>query len=187
MPKLWLRSFKSTDCSGKSAQTIRDAPKFGVTGGRKNDEPAINFKQVHKHVQGVIDTIAPMDSVERFEALGVTVIKEHARFLDKNTVVAGGVTIKARRIVVATGSGAFVPPIPGLDKVDYLTNENIFERTSNPGHLIVIGGGPIGMEMAQAHRRLGAKVTVIEGSRPWERTTRNWQLSCLIKFATTGL
>ena len=154
---------KALIAAGKHAQAIRDAPKFGVSGGGKKDEPKINFRQVHDHVRGVIDTIAPMDSVERFESLGVTVIKEHARFTDKKTVVAGDVTIKARRFVVATGSGAFVPPIPGLDKIDYLTNENIFDRTSNPGHLIVIGGGPIGMEMAQAHRRLGAKVTVIEG------------------------
>ena len=154
---------KALIAAGKHAQAIRDAPKFGVSGGGKNDEPKVNFRRVHDHVRGVIDTIAPMDSVERFESLGVTVIKEHARFVDKKTVVAGGVTIKARRFVVATGSGAFVPPIPGLNKIDYLTNENIFDRTSNPGHLIVIGGGPIGMEMAQVHRRLGAKVTVIEG------------------------
>ena len=154
---------KALIAAGKHAQAIRDAPKFGVSGGGKKNEPKINFGQVHAHVRGVIDTIAPMDSVERFESLGVTIIKEHARFTDKKTVVAGDVTIKARRFVVATGSGAFVPPIPGLDKIDYLTNENIFDRTSNPGHLIIIGGGPIGMEMAQAHRRLGAKVTVIEG------------------------
>lgn len=155
---------KALIAAGKHAQAIREAPKFGVTtGGKSDSEPKVNFKQVNQHVQGVIETIAPMDSVERFESLGVTVIKEHGRFIDKNTVVAGDTTIKARRIVVATGSAAFVPPIPGIDTVDYLTNESIFEQTRNPGHLIVVGGGPIGMEMAQAHRRLGAKVTVIEG------------------------
>ena len=159
---------KALIAAGKHAQAIREAPKFGVTAGSKTKgdgpaEPSVSFKKVHEHVKGVIDTIAPMDSVERFESLGVTVIKERGRFVDKKTVAAGDTIIKARRIVVATGSAAFVPPIPGIDTVDYLTNETIFEQTRNPGHLIVIGGGPIGMEMAQAHRRLGAKVTVVEG------------------------
>ena len=151
---------KAMIAAGKHAQAFRDAPKFGVTGGA----PKVNFKQVHDHVHDVIATIAPMDSVERFEALGVTVIKEAGRFVDAKTVQAGDTQIKARRFVIATGSGAFVPPIPGIDKVDYLTNETLFERTRNPGKMIVIGGGPIGIEMAQAHQRLGAKVTVIEGA-----------------------
>jgi len=155
---------KAIIAAGKHAQSMREAPKFGVTAGAKDDlEPRVNFKKVRDHVQGVIETIAPMDSVERFESLGVTVLQEHGRFIDKKTVQAGDTIIKARRFVVATGSSAFVPPIPGIETVDYLTNENLFEQTRNPGHFIVIGGGPIGMEMAQAHRRLGAKVTVIEG------------------------
>jgi pyruvate/2-oxoglutarate dehydrogenase complex dihydrolipoamide dehydrogenase (E3) component len=93
----------------------------------------------------------------------VKVIEAHGKFVDKDTVVAGDYEVKARRFVVATGSSAFVPPIPGLDKIEYLTNETLFEQTRRPAHLIVIGGGPIGMEMAQAHRRLGSEVTVIEG------------------------
>jgi len=93
------------------------------------------------------------------------VIQARGAFTDKNTVVAGDHTIKARRFVIATGSRAFVPPIEGLDKVPYLTNETLFDQTRRPGHLIVIGGGPIGMEMAQAHRRLGADVTVIEAMK----------------------
>ncbi|MEN0040878.1 MAG: FAD-dependent oxidoreductase [Pseudomonadota bacterium] len=154
--------------AGKHAQSMREAPHFGVLPPsgkvpKAGLQPKFDFQKVHDHVRGVIDTIAPMDSVERFESLGVTVIKEHARFADKKTVIAGDTTIKARRIVVATGSAAFVPPIPGLDEVNYETNETLFERNEAPGHFIVIGGGPIGMEMAQAHRRLGAEVTVIEG------------------------
>jgi pyruvate/2-oxoglutarate dehydrogenase complex dihydrolipoamide dehydrogenase (E3) component len=94
--------------------------------------------------------------------LGVKVIEAAGKFTDPKTVVAGDFIIKARRFVVATGSSAFVPSIPGLDTVDYLTNETIFEEQKLAQHLIVIGGGPIGMEMAQAHRRLGAQVTVIE-------------------------
>ena len=78
-------------------------------------------------------------------------------------IEAGDYRIKARRFVVATGSTAFVPPIPGIEDVPYLTNENVFELTERPEHLIVVGGGPIGIEMAQAHRRLGIKTTVVEG------------------------
>ncbi len=150
---------KALIAAGKHAQSIREAPKFGVHG----DAPQINFQEVHDHVHAVIEKIAPMDSVERFEALGVTVVKEAGRFRDKKTVLAGKYEIKARRFVIATGSAPFVPPIPGLDEVKYDTNETIFNHTTDPGRLIVIGGGPIGMEMAQAHQRLGADVTVIEG------------------------
>jgi pyruvate/2-oxoglutarate dehydrogenase complex dihydrolipoamide dehydrogenase (E3) component len=117
---------------------------------------------VHAHVQSVIASIAPNDSVERFTALGVKVIKAEAKFHDRDTVVAGGYEIRARRFVIATGSSPLVPPIPGLDTVKYLTNETLFEQTKLPQHLVIIGGGPIGLEMAQAHRRLGAKVTVLE-------------------------
>lgn len=149
---------KALLAAAKQAQAMRSGTKFGIT----PVEPQVNFKAVMAHVKQVIATIAPNDSVERFTALGVRVIQAEAKFSDKRTVVAGDITIKARRIVVATGSSAFVPPIPGLDKVEYLTNETIFEEEKLPGHLIIIGGGPIGMEMAQAHRRLGAEVTVVE-------------------------
>ncbi|MEM1038122.1 MAG: FAD-dependent oxidoreductase [Pseudomonadota bacterium] len=152
---------KAIIAAGKHAKAIADAPKFGVSAG----EAKISFPKVNQHIHSVIDTIAPMDSQERFESLGVTVLREHARFVDKATVQAGHTTIKARRYVVATGSSAFVPPIPGLDTVAYETNESLFERTRSPGHLIIIGGGPIGLEMAQAHKRLGAKVTVVEGDK----------------------
>ncbi|MCY0149597.1 FAD-dependent oxidoreductase [Hoeflea sp. G2-23] len=152
---------KAMIAAGKHAHAIAEAPDFGVSAG----EVKVNFRKVHDHVQSVIGAIAPNDSVERYRAMGVNVIQAEARFVDKNTVVAGDTEIRARRYVVATGSSAFVPPIPGLDDIDYLTNETLFERTRAPKHLIVIGGGPIGMEMAQAHRRLGAEVTVVEGAR----------------------
>ena len=150
---------KAIIAAGKHAHAIRQAPDFGVSAGTV----AVDHRKVHDHIHAVIGAIAPNDSVERFTALGVTVIQEAARFTDPQTVVAGDVEIKARRFVVATGSSPFVPPIPGLDTVDYLTNETLFDRTEKADHLIVIGGGPIGMEMAQAHRRLGSQVTVIEG------------------------
>ncbi|MGI9356954.1 MAG: dihydrolipoyl dehydrogenase family protein [Rhizobiaceae bacterium] len=159
---------KAIIASAKHAWSMKEAGKFGVhvPGANSDDakvQPTVNFGEVHDHIHSVIETIAPMDSPERFEAMGVTVLLDAARFTDAKTVVCGDTTIKARRFVVATGSQAFVPPIPGLDTVDYETNETLFDRKKAPGHFIVIGGGPIGMEMAQAHRRLGAKVTVIEG------------------------
>jgi len=150
---------KAMIAAGKHAHAIAEAEHFGVSAG----EAKVDFSKVHDHVQAVIGTIAPNDSVERFTALGVKVIETEGRFVDAGTVVAGDHEIKARRFVVATGSSPFVPPIPGIDTVDYLTNETLFDRTQKARHLIVIGGGPIGMEMAQAHRRLGSQVTVIEG------------------------
>ena len=149
---------KAIIAAAKTAQTMRHADVFGI----KSVEPEVNFGRVHDHVHSVIGAIAPNDSVERFTALGVRVIEAYGKFTDRKTVVAGDYEIKARRFVVATGSRALVPPIPGLDRVDYLTNESLFDQTRRPGHLIVVGGGPIGMEMAQAHRRLGSDVTVIE-------------------------
>ena len=85
-----------------------------------------------------------------------------ARFVGPNEVEAGGERFRAKRIVVATGSRPAVPPIPGMEHVPYLTNETVFELAERPEHLIVIGGGPIGVELAQAHRRLGARVTLLE-------------------------
>ena len=149
---------KSLLAAAHAAHTVRTAGMFGVNG----HEPTVDFAKVHAHVHGVIDAIAPMDSVERFESLGVTVIPASARFTGPDTVVAGDTEITARRIVIATGSRTVLPPIPGLDTVPYLTNETIFDKRVQPSHLIVIGGGPIGIEMAQAHRRLGSRVTVLE-------------------------
>ena len=114
-------------------------------------------------MHSVIDAIAPNDSVEQFTGLGVQVIQAHGRFRDKNTVEAGDTLIKAHRFVIATGSSPAVPPIPGLDKVPYFTNETLFDNREAMGHLIIIGGGPIGMELALAHLRLGSAVTVLEG------------------------
>ena len=156
---------KALLAAARQAYRMGAGAPFGVTPVK----PKVDFAKVHAHVHDVIAAIAPNDSVARFEALGVTVIKDHGRFKDGATVIAGATEISARRFVIATGSRAAVPPIPGLDKVPFFTNENIFENTECPAHLIVVGGGPIGMEMAQAHRRLGAKVTVLEGMRVFGR------------------
>ena len=152
---------KALLAAGHAAQAMRDAAGFGI----KAQQPEVDWKQVHDHVHGVIAAIAPNDSQQRFEDLGVTVIRAAGRFEDKDTLRAGDTLIRAKYFVLATGSSAFVPPIDGLDQIDYFTNENIFSNSECVEHLIVIGGGPIGMEMAQAHLHLGAKVTVMEMAR----------------------
>jgi pyruvate/2-oxoglutarate dehydrogenase complex dihydrolipoamide dehydrogenase (E3) component len=149
---------KALLAAGHVAQTIRGAGAFGVNG----HEPAIDFARVHDHVHEIIARIAPNDSQERFEGLGVRVIRARASFTGPDEVQAGDVRVRARRFVVATGSKPAAPPIPGLDRVPYFTNETIFDNRVQPEHLIVIGGGPIGSEMAQAHRRLGARVSVVD-------------------------
>jgi pyruvate/2-oxoglutarate dehydrogenase complex dihydrolipoamide dehydrogenase (E3) component len=120
---------------------------------------------VKDHVARTIATIAPVDSQERFEGLGVHVIRAFGSFISPTELQAGTHIIRARRFIIATGSRPFIPPIPGVDTVPYLTNETIFALREKPTHLIIVGGGPIGMEMAQAHRRLGCDVTVIEGAK----------------------
>lgn len=149
---------KALIAAGARAQAIREAGRFGVGAG----EPQVSYAQVHDHVQRVIGAIAPNDSVERFGALGVTVIKGEARFASRSTVVVGEQVIKARRFVIATGSRPSAPPIPGLADVPYLTNESVFELTKLPARLLVLGGGPIGVELAQAMARLGSAVTIVE-------------------------
>ncbi|MGC2521662.1 MAG: FAD-dependent oxidoreductase, partial [Stellaceae bacterium] len=124
--------------------------------------PRVDFAAVGDSVGQVVAEIAPNDSVERFEGLGVTVLRAEARFTSPRTLRAGDAEIRPRRFVVATGSHPAIPPIPGLDQVPYLTNETVFANRTLPEHLIVIGGGPIGIEMAQAHRRLGARVSVLD-------------------------
>ncbi|MBL4812648.1 MAG: FAD-dependent oxidoreductase [Rhodobacteraceae bacterium] len=131
--------------------------------------PKIDFAAVKDHVRKTIATIEPNDSVERFEALGCIVLQDYARFISPTQVQAGATVVTARRFVIATGSSPFVPPIPGLDEVEVLTNENIFDLRAAPEHLIIIGGGPIGLEMAQAHHRLGVRVTVVEAATAFGR------------------
>lgn len=152
---------KSLLAAAKAAKIARASGKFGVNG----TVPTVDFGKANAHVHNVIATIAPHDSVERFEGLGCTVIQAHGKFTSRDTVEAGGKSIKARRFIIATGSRAAVPPIPGLSDVPHFTNETIFDNTQLPDHLIIIGGGPIGCEMAQAHRRLGARVTILDAAR----------------------
>ncbi len=150
---------KALIAAAKASHNMTMGGRFGV----KPVKPQVDYAAAKDHVAHAIATIEPHDSQERFEELGVRVIREYGRFASRSEVQAGETTIKARRFVIATGSSPFIPPIPGLAVTPHYTNENIFDLRERPEHLIVVGGGPIGMEMAQAHRRLGSKVTVIEG------------------------
>jgi len=150
---------KSLIAAAHAAHTVRAAGRFGIRAAA----PEIDFPAVRDHVRDVISSIAPHDSEERFTGLGVRVIRAEGRFVGPRSLVAGDFEIEAKRFVIATGSSPAVPPIPGLDATPFFTNETIFDNAAPIAHLIVIGGGPIGMEMAQAYRRLGAEVTVIEG------------------------
>ena len=152
---------KSLLAAARAADAIRRSGRFGVNG----HELDVDFARVHDHVHGVIGAIAPHDSQERFEGLGVQVIRESGFFIGPYEIAAGSHRIRAKRFVVATGSSPLVPDIPGLADVPYSTNETIFDNTERPDHLLIIGGGPIALEMAQAHRLLGAQVTVLQRSR----------------------
>ena len=149
---------KSLIAAAHAAQSMRDAGKFGIA----SVTPAVDFAALRDHIRGVIAAIEPNDSVERFTALGVQVIQAAARFTGPAEIEAGDIRVQARRFVIATGSAPLAPPIPGLNATPYFTNETIFNLDRRPEHLIVIGGGPIGAELAQAHRRLGARVTIVE-------------------------
>jgi pyruvate/2-oxoglutarate dehydrogenase complex dihydrolipoamide dehydrogenase (E3) component len=153
---------KALLAAAKRAALMQGSGAFGVTA-----HVAVDFAKVHNHVQSVIAAIAPADSVERFFGLGVRVIRGRAKFKDRRTVIVGDqYEIRARRFVIATGSSPAAPPIPGLDQGPYFTNESIFKLTVLPKHLIVIGAGPVGLELAQAFRRLGSEVTVCEAAQP---------------------
>lgn len=150
---------KALIAASEHAHLMRHGSQFGI----KATEPEVDFNAVMDHVHSVIATIAPVDSQERFEGFGCTVIREHAQFTGERQVTAGDTVVNAKHFIIATGSTPFVPPINGLDTIDYFTNETLFDNRTLPEHLIVIGGGAIGLEMTQSFRRLGSEVTVIEG------------------------
>ncbi len=149
---------KALLAAARAAEGSRHGERFGIS----SNQTEVSFAKAQAHVREVIAAIEPQDSPERFRGLGVDVIFGEARFTGASEITVGDDAITARRIVIATGSSPFVPPIPGIDETPYFTNETVFENSALPAHLIVIGGGPIGLEMAQAHRRLGARVTVVE-------------------------
>ena len=157
---------KALIAAGKHAHALTAGEAFGVARAKAK----VDFEKVKSHIQGVIETIAPVDSQERFEGLGCIVIRERARFKDKHTVESETTEVKAKRVVIATGSRASAPPIPGLDTTPYLTNETIFSVDELPSHLLVIGAGPIGLELGQSFNRLGSKVEIIDIAPPLTRS-----------------
>ncbi|MFV0359702.1 dihydrolipoyl dehydrogenase family protein [Tropicimonas sp.] len=151
---------KALIAAARHAHMLGSGGAFGIA----PVAPRVNFDAVMDHVRRSIATIAPHDSQQRFEELGVEVIRDYGRFTAPDEVRAGDTAIVARRFVIATGSSPALPQIPGLADVPYLTNETLFGLRDLPEHLIVIGGGAIGVEMAQAFRRLGSAVTVVEAA-----------------------
>ena len=174
---------KALLAAAKQAQAMRSGASFGIA----PVEPTVDFAAVQAHVQRAIAAIAPHDSQERFETLGVTVIRSAARFRDARHVEAEGQLFTARRFVVATGSRPALPPVPGLSEIPFLTNETLFANQTLPHHLLVLGAGPIGLEMAQAHRRLGSAVTVIEARQPLAQDDPELSAVVLERLAAEGV
>lgn len=152
--------------SAKAAHQMAHADRFGLA----PQAPLVPFRKVMARIQRVIAEIAPHDSVERYTALGVDVRKAHAKIVDPWTVEIvgddGPSRLTTRSIVIAAGAAPFVPPLPGLDSTGFVTSDTLWDRFSSldapPGRLVVLGGGPIGCELAQAFARLGSEVTQIE-------------------------
>lgn len=151
---------KALLAAAHAVRDARNAARFGITAN-----PMVDWAAVRAHVHGVIAAIAPADSVERYQGLGVQVIQGTARFISPDTLDIAGRKLTARRFVIAAGARAAIPPVPGLNEVEYLTNETMWSLTEQPAHLLVLGGGPIGLEMAQAFALLGSRVTVVEAGR----------------------
>jgi pyruvate/2-oxoglutarate dehydrogenase complex dihydrolipoamide dehydrogenase (E3) component len=146
-----------------------DALRTGAALGIKTVRSAIDFAAVNAHVRGAVEAVAPLMSAERFGGLGVRIVTGTARFVDAATVAVDDLRIKARRFVIATGSSPVIPPIAGLSETPYLVPETAFDLPDCPRHLIVVGAGRIGLQFAQAFRRLGADVTVLEAETPLRR------------------
>ena len=162
---------KALLAAAHAATAYRRAAAFGLT----QPPPVVDFAKVQAHVQGVIEAIAPNDSEERFAGLGVQVIRARARFTGPREVTAGDLRIRARRFVLATGSSPAVPPLPGTGRscpISPTRTSSTLDRL--PDHLLVMGGGPIGCELAQAFRRLGARVTWSRWRGCCPRTIPSW-------------
>ena len=144
--------------SAKMISYAKRAKEFGF----KKTTVDFDFKDVMNRVQNIIKIIEPHDSRKRYTALGVECIEGEAKILSPHNVEVNGITLTARSIIIATGAKPLVPNIPGLDQINYLTSDNVWDLKELPKKLLVLGGGPIGAEMAQAFSRLGAEVTIVE-------------------------
>ena len=144
--------------SAKMISYAKRAKEFGLQSGHVE----YDFGEVMERVQRVIKKVEPHDSIERYTALGVNCFTGEAKITSPWTVEVNGETLTTRNIIIATGARPLVPPITGIEKVDYLTSDNLWQLRQNPGRLVVLGGGPIGSEITQAMARLGAQVTQVE-------------------------
>ncbi len=170
--------------TAKMLSYARRAQDFGLN----KMEADFDFAKVMDRVQNVIAKIEPHDSVERYSSLGVECIQGMAKILSPYEVNVGGKTLTTRSIVIATGARPFVPPIPGLDSVDFLTSDNIWNLRKQPKTMAVLGGGPIGAELAQCFQRLGTKVTMIERSdRILPREDQDVAEEVIKKFKKEGM
>jgi pyruvate/2-oxoglutarate dehydrogenase complex dihydrolipoamide dehydrogenase (E3) component len=151
---------KALLAAAHSARAVRRAERFGVIAG----DPVIDWDRLRAHVHATVTTIAPMDSAARYRGLGATVIAGEARFVDPETVTVDAQRLTAKRFVVATGSRAAVPQVDGLNGAPYWTNETVFDLAERPDHLLILGGGPVGLEMADAFAGLGCRVTLVEAA-----------------------
>jgi len=144
--------------SAKLKYQIEHASNYGVA----TAHATLDFAATMQRVQQIIQRIEPHDSVERYTALGVNCVQGEGRITSPWTVEVNGQTLTARNIIIATGARPFVPPIPGLEDIDYLTSDNLWTLDALPQRLIVLGGGPIGCELVQAFARLGSDVWQVE-------------------------
>ncbi len=144
--------------TARVAALMRRGADFGLD----TFEPKVDLGRVNDHVDSVIDQIQQHDDPERFRSYGCEVLFGGAEFIDAHRVRVNDEVIRGRRIVIATGSRPFIPPIEGLEEAGFVTNENVFALRELPGRLVVLGGGPIGVELAQAFARLGSQVTIVE-------------------------
>ena len=144
--------------SAQVAHTVRRAGDYGIEAAAA----ATDMQRVNACIQRAVDSIQHHDSHQRFRELGCDIFTASAHFLDAHTIQAGETMLRARRFVIATGSAAFLPAVDGLDSVPYLTSEDMFSMQSLPEHLLILGAGPVGVEMAQAYARLGSRVTLVE-------------------------
>ena len=140
------------------AHTVRHAGDYGVDVG----EASIGMQQVNAYINNAVQIIQQHDSHERFREMGCEIYTGGARFINAHCIRVDDTELQAKRFVIATGSSAWIPDIEGIQSVDYLTNEDMFSLETRPEHLLVLGAGPVGVEMAQAYARLGSRVSLIE-------------------------
>lgn len=144
--------------AAKSAVEVRHASRFGI----EVDEPRINFQKVMGHVQDAIREVEPHDSPERYEGLGVEVVKGEAVLVDPWRVRIGEHELTTRHVIIASGARPRIPPLPGIDEITVLTSDNLWQLSALPERLVVLGGGPIGCELGQSFARLGSGVSLVE-------------------------